>query len=66
VAKRPAEKLIADVEANGKNYDNLVAKHSEEQIQNDSMHEGVPNFAFRNEPLFGQDRMERQCQTKMA
>jgi len=22
------------------------------------MHEGVPNFVFRNEPLFGQDRME--------
>ena len=53
-----ADKLIADVEANGKKYDALANKHSEEQIQNDSRHEGVPNFVFRNEPFFGQDRMD--------
>ena len=53
-----ADKLFKDVEANGEKYDALANKHSEEQIQNDSRHEGVPNFVFRNEPFFGQDRME--------
>jgi len=23
------------------------------------MHEGVPNFVFKNEPFFGQDRMDQ-------
>jgi len=53
-----AEKLIADVEANPHRYDELANSHSALQLQNDSMHEGVPNFVFRNEPFFGQDRME--------
>ncbi len=51
-------KVIADVEANGDKYDAMIQKNMDLQETNDCQHEGVPCFVFRNEPFFGQDRME--------
>ncbi len=46
------------MEANGDKYDKMIQKNMDLQVTNDCMHEGVPCFVFRNEPFFGQDRIE--------
>jgi 2-hydroxychromene-2-carboxylate isomerase len=50
--------LIADVEANGDKYDEMIQKNMDLQETNDCHHVGVPCFVFRNEPFFGQDRID--------
>jgi 2-hydroxychromene-2-carboxylate isomerase len=52
-----ADKLIADVQANPEKYDKMIEGNQDTQLENDAQHTGVPNFVFRNEPFFGQDRM---------
>ena len=52
-----AEKLMADVAANPHKYDKLLEANQDLQLENDCQHTGVPNFVFRGEPFFGQDRM---------
>ncbi len=53
-----ANRLLEDVQENPDKYDQTAKDNSAKQITNDSKHEGVPNFIFRNEPFFGQDRMD--------
>ena len=53
-----ADKLMADIEANPDKYDQMIDENMDLQEQNDSQHTGVPNFIFRNEPFFGQDRFD--------
>jgi len=36
----------------------MIQNNMDLQLTNDALHEGVPLFVFRNEPFFGQDRME--------
>jgi hypothetical protein len=52
-----ADNLIAAVNANPEKYDKMIQANMDLQLQNDAKHTGVPNFVFRNEPFFGQDRM---------
>jgi 2-hydroxychromene-2-carboxylate isomerase len=53
-----ADELIKDVTDNPDKYDKLIKANMDLQLQNDCRHTGVPNFIFRNEPFFGQDRMD--------
>ena len=52
-----ADKIIKDITANPKKYDKMLDANVDLQLTNDSKHSGVPNFVFRQEPFFGQDRM---------
>lgn len=52
-----ADKLIADVHADPARYDKMIMANQDMQLDNDCEHTGVPNFVFRGEPFFGQDRM---------
>jgi 2-hydroxychromene-2-carboxylate isomerase len=53
-----ADELIQDVTENPEKYDKLIKANMDLQEQNDCRHVGVPTFVFRNEPFFGQDRMD--------
>ena len=53
-----ADKLIDDVNRNSDKYDRMAFENQELQATNDAGHTGVPNFVFRGEPFFGQDRMD--------
>jgi 2-hydroxychromene-2-carboxylate isomerase len=52
-----ADQLMEDVSTNPDKYDKLLEANQDMQQENDAKHSGVPNFVFRNEPFFGQDRM---------
>jgi 2-hydroxychromene-2-carboxylate isomerase len=52
-----AEKLMATVAADPEKYDKIAADRTVKQESNDAHHGGVPQFIFRNEPFFGQDRI---------
>jgi 2-hydroxychromene-2-carboxylate isomerase len=54
-----ADALIKEVEADPDKYDALIESNQALQLENDARHSGVPNFIFRNEPFFGQDRMDQ-------
>jgi 2-hydroxychromene-2-carboxylate isomerase len=54
-----ADELIKDVTDNPDKYDKLIQANMDLQEQNDARHTGVPCFVFRNEPFFGQDRMDQ-------
>jgi 2-hydroxychromene-2-carboxylate isomerase len=53
-----ADQLIVDVKADPERYDRLIIANQDMQLENDCQHTGVPCFVFRNEPFFGQDRMD--------
>ena len=53
-----ADELMQDVTNNPDKYDALIQANMDQQKQNDAHHTGVPCFVFRNEPFFGQDRMD--------
>jgi hypothetical protein len=52
-----ADKLMAAIEADPQKYDDMAIANAAKQRTNDSRHMGIPNFVFRNEPFFGQDRI---------
>ena len=49
---------MKDVADNPDKYDKLINTNMDLQKQNDAGHTGVPCFVFKNEPFFGQDRMD--------
>jgi 2-hydroxychromene-2-carboxylate isomerase len=53
-----ADALMKDVTDNPDKYDTLIKANMDLQLQNDARHTGVPCFVFRNEPFFGQDRID--------
>ena len=53
-----ADQLMKNVSTNPDKYDKLLEANQDIQLENDAKHTGVPNFVFRNEPFFGQDRMD--------
>jgi len=53
-----ADTLLKDVSDNPQKYDDMINANMELQLQNDAQHAGVPCFVFRNEPFFGQDRVD--------
>jgi 2-hydroxychromene-2-carboxylate isomerase len=53
-----ADALLKDVATNPDKYDALIEANEALQLQCDGHHTGVPGFVFRNEPFFGQDRID--------